>query len=345
MDKNSFVSIIIPCRNEEAFIYKVLENIKEQDYSNDNLEILLADGMSNDDTISEINRFIEDNADMDITILKNEMKVVPHGLNDCLKRVKGDVIVRMDAHSVYPKNYVSRLVEVLNKKPDAWNVGGYWDTQPGDETSQAQAIVHATSHKAGIGNAQYRLKGNKILKVDTVPFGCFPKKVFDEIGNFDEDLIRNQDDEFNARIIQNGGKIYLIPDLKIKYFARPTFSKMVKMFFQYGYFKPLVNKKLGSAATLRQFAPPILVLCIALGWLPALLWPAFIFIYIGGIALYLALLLIIALTIKTNFKVKLLSFIAFVIIHFSYGWGYLRGLIDFMLLSKERNKTIIDTSR
>ncbi|UKN03304.1 glycosyltransferase family 2 protein [Paracrocinitomix mangrovi] len=344
MDKKT-VSLIIPCRNEEKFIYKVLENILEQDYPTDLIDVVIADGLSDDDTVNEIKRFQSDHPQLNLQLIENPDRIVPPALNKSIELSKGEIVIRLDAHSVYPANYVSRLVEELNKREDAWNVGGCWDTQPGADTKMAKAIVAATSHPAGIGNADYRLKGTDVKSVDTVPFGCFPREVFDKIGLFDTDLVRNQDDEFNARIIENGGKIYLIPELQIKYFARPNFSKMAKMFFQYGYFKPLVNKKRNKPATARQFAPPILVLSILCGWIPALFWTPFIFIYLAGLVLYIFGLLLVALTMSNSKGYKLLVWMAFFIIHFSYGWGYLRGILDFTALGVEKKGKTVNISR
>lgn len=344
MSSNS-ISIIIPCRNEEKFIYQVLLSIKEQSIGASNLEVLIGDGESDDNTVEEIARFQSDHPELNIQLINNPHRVVPHALNACLKQAKGDVIVRLDAHSEYPNNYVERLVEVLNTYDDAWNVGGVWDTQAGADTDEARAIVKATSHPVGIGNADYRLENTEIKKVDTVPFGCFRKEVFDKIGDFDEELIRNQDDEFNGRIIKNGGKIYLIPDLKIKYYARSTFDKLGKMFYQYGLFKPLVNKKLGAPATARQFAPLILVLSVLLGWLPAIIWPPFIWLYIFGLFTYVLILLLTASSIAKSTKLVVPLTLSFIIIHFSYGWGYLRGIFKFLILNKRIEVKTYQTSR
>jgi len=339
------VSIIIPCRNEEHFIYNVLKSIENQSISTEQLEVIIGDGESDDQTVQEIERFKSDHPALKIELINNPFRVVPHALNACLDKAKGDVIVRLDAHSEYPQNYIERLLEVLEQYPDAWNVGGVWDTQAGADTYEARAIVQATSHKVGIGNADYRLENDEIKSVDTVPFGCFRKEVFEKIGKFDEELIRNQDDEFNGRIIKNGGKIYLVPDLKIKYYARATFDKLGKMFYQYGFFKPLVNKKLGAPATSRQFAPLALVLGVLVGWIPALIWFPFIWLYIFGLMAYVILLLVTASTVASTAKIVVPLTISFIIIHFSYGWGYLRGIFKFLLLNQRIEVKTYDTSR
>ncbi len=339
------ISIIIPCRNEEGFIYKVLENIRDQDYGAENLEVIISDGLSDDQTKAEVEKFQKSHSELKVQLIDNPHKTVPFALNEAIKMSSGEIIIRMDAHSIYPKNYVSVLENELNQRPDAWNVGGCWDTKPGADTTMAKAIVIATSHKVGIGNAEYRLESTETREVDTVPFGCFRKSVFEKIGDFDEDLTRNQDDEFNGRIIKNGGKIYLIPTLKIEYSARATFSKMAKMFYQYGYFKPLVNKKLKSAATARQFAPLVLVLAVLAGWIPTLFWWPWILIYAAGIVLYLTLLKIAAFQNFKSLGLSIHVYLAFIIIHFSYGWGYLKGIFAFLVFGKEKGNTKVDISR
>ena len=246
------VSLIIPCRNEEHFIAKVIDDLLAQDYHKEKVEILIADGRSEDRTREIIAQKAASNAT--IKLVDNPEKIVPFGLNRAIKESKGEIIIRIDAHCEYPSNYISRLIEIHTSHKAA-NVGGVCDTLPGNESFTANAIAIATSHSFGVGNSYFRIGVTNITAVDTVPFGCFSRSLFDEIGLFDEDLVRNQDDEFNARIVNAGGKILLIPDLIIKYFARPSISKMTSMFYQYGLFKPLVNKKIGKTTTMRQLVP------------------------------------------------------------------------------------------
>jgi GT2 family glycosyltransferase len=281
-----------------------------------------------------------------LKVIDNPKRVTPDALNLAIQASKGEVIVRLDAHSNYPSNYISRLVTELFRL-DAENVGGVWITTPANSGSVATAIALATSHPLGIGNASYRLENPEIKQVDTVPFGCFKRSIFDEIGLFDTDLIRNQDDEFNGRIIKNGGKIFLVPDVEIEYYARANFGTMVKMFYQYGLFKPLVNLKLGHPATLRQFAPPIFVLgllCLPIallsGWL-LLIWSV---VY----AIYFLANGIVSLKIAWREKRWGLApnlFLAFFLIHCSYGWGYLKGILKFVLLKNKVTANQTNLSR
>ena len=159
-----------------------------------------------------------------------------------------------------------------------------------------------------------------------MPFGCFHRDIFERIGYFDEELIRNQDDEFNGRIIKNGGKIYLLPQLVIDYYARDTIGKVYKMFYQYGLFKPLVNKKLGSPATLRQFFPLAFVLGLIVGPFFALISPWFLVAYAAVLLVYLGIATMFSLRDTRNLKQVLVQDWTYFVVHFAYGWGYINGL-------------------
>ena len=338
-----FVTVIIPSFNEEKHITSLLENILHQDYPRAKLEVFIIDALSNDRTREIIEEY--HNRNPYIQMLLNEKRFVPFALNAGIKKSHGDVIVRMDAHSEYPANYISLLVKNLFEL-DADNVGGFWITKPVNDTPKANSIAIALTSVFGVGDAQYRLGVKKVCKVDTVPYGCFRKSLFDRIGLFDEELLRNQDDEFNARIIENGGSIYLIPDVAITYFARSDISSLVKMFFQYAFFKPLVNRKLKKPATVRQFIPLLFVLFLLLGWLGTFILPALFAVYIFGAGLYL--LFNIFFTIKSTVdhgKGYLLFYLPWIFFlqHLAYGFGYLAGIINFVLLKK--SPTTISTSR
>jgi len=329
-----FVTIIIPCFNEEKFIASVIENILTQDYPRERLEVFIIDGMSTDRTREIIEEYHHHQPH--ILLLSNEKRFVPFALNSGIRKAQGDVIIRMDAHAMYPENYVSALVKHLYQL-EADNVGGTWITNPANDSAIANSIAVATSSVFGVGNAHYRLGVKEIRKVDTVPFGCFKRSLFDRIGMFDEELLRNQDDEFNARIIQNGGSIYLIPEVAINYFARPNVSSIVKMFFQYSAFKPLVNTKLKRPATLRQFVPLLFVLYLLFGWFIMFISQFFLFFYLGGIGFYIIINLFFSIRNAVKKKKAYLCFYLpwiFFLQHLSYGIGYLKGIITFVILKK-----------
>jgi glycosyltransferase involved in cell wall biosynthesis len=333
-----FVSIIVPCYNEVNFIRKLLQNIVDQDYPMENLEIFVVDGMSSDGTRKEITEFIKPYPFFHL--LDNEKRYAPFALNIGISNSKGEVIMRMDAHAEYPANYVSGLVESLYQL-NADNVGGSLVTLPGNSTITSLAIASALSSPFGIGNAHFRLGIKAIRQVDTVPFGCYRREVFERIGLFDEDLLRNQDDGFNAKLTKNGGRIFLIPDIKIRYYARTSVSSTWKMYYQYGLFKPLGNKKAGRPATLRQFVPPAFVLFLVLCAVGSLITNAALLIGLSGFAFYLLANLIFTVFIsKKNSRPRLMVYLPwiFFIIHISYGLGYLHGIVRFIILRREKSK-------
>lgn len=318
------ITIICPIYNEEKYIENCIKSILIQDYPKEELEVLFVDGMSKDKTRKVISYYAEKYSF--IKLIDNPTQIVPSGLNIGIRLSKGEIIIRLDAHASYPSNYFSVLVLKLNElKAD--NVGAICNTLPVDNSIISRAIAIALSNRFGMGNSYFRIGANKEIKVDTVPFGCFNKKIFDKIGLFDEDLVRNQDDEFNGRINRNNGKIYLIPSLVVNYYARDSISKVRKMFFQYGLFKPLVNKKLGSPATIRQFFPPLFVIGMMLGIVLSLIYPWFLFLYIVIISLYIILALLFASNQSHDYREVFLLPYIFFSIHASYGLGYIIGIL------------------
>ncbi|MBQ3740544.1 MAG: glycosyltransferase family 2 protein [Bacteroidales bacterium] len=327
------LSVICPIYNEEKHIASCLESILQQDFPKEEMEVLLVDGMSTDRTREIVQQYTEQYPF--IFLLDNPKRIVPTGLNIGIRVAQGDVIIRLDAHAIYPDNYFSALVDKLFAL-NADNVGGLCRTLPAKETPVCEAIAAALSSPFGMGDSHFRIGTNKEMQVDTVPFGCFRREVFDKIGYFDEELIRNQDDEFNGRIIKYGGHIYLIPSIVINYYGRDSIGKVAKMFYQYGLFKPLVNKKLGNPATVRQFFPPLFVVGLIGGLLLSFVHPIFCILYMIVLALYLFLAIYFSVKQFKNIKKVLLLIATFVTIHVSYGWGYLCGCVKLLL---KRNLT------
>jgi len=338
-----FVSIIVPCYNEEKFIRQLLENVIEQDYPAGQVEIIVIDGMSCDGTRDEIKKMIA--RDQRIRLLDNERKYVPYALNKAILESRGEFIVRMDAHANYPVSYLSVLIRNMEElKAD--NVGVAWITLPASDTVKCHAIAAAMSSSFGIGNAQYRLGTNEVKQVDTVPFGCYRREVFNRIGLFDESLLRNQDDEFNGRLSQHGGKIFLLPGHEIRYYARGKVQSMTRMFYQYGLFKPLVNRRLNKPATARQFVPPVFVAYLASLVILFFLLPGAAAWYSMFLGLYLVFNIYFSVSASARSgKGSLVFFLPwlFFLIHLSYGSGYIAGIYKFVLLSG--NRPVIPSSR
>ena len=318
------LSVIVPIYQEEKYISKCIDSMLSQDYPKDDLEIILVDGMSKDRTREIVATYTAKYPF--IRMIDNPERIAPCAMNRGIKEAKGDVIMRFDAHVYYPKNYFSLLVEKLNELPGAENVGALCNTLPVNDSITAQSIAAVLSSSFGMGNSHFRVGADKEMEVDTVPFGCFHRSIFDKVGLYDEELVRNQDDELNARIIKAGGKIYLIPQLVCEYYARDTAKKVYKMFYQYGVFKPLVNKKLGSPATVRQFFPLFFVLGLLVGPVVCLFLPVLWWAYFAVIMLWFILATSFSLKDSKNLKRILTQNWIYFVVHFGYGWGYIVGI-------------------
>ena len=329
------LSVICPIYNEEKYIAKCIESILSQDYPKDDMEVIFVDGMSTDKTREIVAEYAKEYPL--IRLVDNPKRIVPPAMNIGIRMAKGDIIIRLDAHATFPENYFSELTKNLIDL-GAENVGGVCRTLPVDDSIKARSIASVLSSSFGMGNSYFRIGANSVMEVDTVPFGCFRRDLFERIGYFDEQLIRNQDDEFNGRIIKNGGKIYLLPNLVIDYYARDTVAKVYKMFYQYGLFKPLVNKKLGSPATLRQFVPLFFTLGLVLGPLTFLISPIFVWIYVAAVICYLSAATLFSIGSASSLKHLLMQVWVYFVVHFAYGWGYINGIIDLIF---KRSKTVV----
>ena len=327
-----FISVIVPVRNEERYVAACLQSILAGDYPHEFMEILVVDGQS-DDRTAEIVRGICARHPA-VQLLSNPARVVPHAMNVGIRAARGALIVRIDAHAHYGPNYLRELVTWMDKL-QADNVGGVLEAHPATRAAQAVAVAAIISHPFGVGAAPYRMRSADAaaIEVDTVPFGCYRREIFDRIGLFDERFIRNQDDELNGRLKKAGGRIFLLPHVRINYKARESLSKLALMLYQYGYFKPLVARKLGAVLTLRQLVPSgALVLGAAL--LAAAPWSSVA--RVGAAAafgLYLAAVAWVAAGQGSagGWRTVLGLVVAFPVIHGSYALGFLRGVLDFVI--------------
>ena len=250
------VSVIMPIRNEAAHIERSLGAVLAQDYPY--LEVLVVDGMSDDVTRDRVLSMIDEplHQKLGMTLIDNPERTVPYGLNRGLTRAQGDIIVRVDGHCEIPKNYVSRCVRLL-EETGAECVGGVIEAI--GETETARAIALAQSSPFGVGSAAFRTGRGRARFVDTVAFGAYRKEVFERVGHFDVELVRNQDDEFNFRLIQSDGRIWIDPSLVSRYFTRATIRSLWSQYFQYGTYKVRVMQKRNGLPSFRQLAPGLLV--------------------------------------------------------------------------------------
>jgi len=339
------ISIVLPCRNEERYIGACLDSILATTYPLDRIELLVVDGMSEDRTREIVAGYTARRST--IRLLDNRRCITPAALNMGIRAATGEIIMRMDAHVVYPPQYIPRLIDALQTS-DADNVGGVILTLPADSSTMARAIAIGLSHPFGVGNAYFRIGVGAPRWVDSVPFGCFRRELFDRVGLFDEDLIRNQDDEFNLRLIKYGGRILLLPDVISYYFARRSLPDLARMYYQYGYYKPLVARKVDGVMTWRQLVPGLFVLTLigTIVFAPVLLVRR---VGLATAAAYVVTLLacVVGAVRRHGWRCALALAAVFPTIHFSYGFGSLRGAFDHLVQRRaaRRDPTVVPLSR
>jgi glycosyltransferase involved in cell wall biosynthesis len=286
------------------------------------LEILIADGMSEDGT-SDILRYYAARFPQ-IRVFNNLHKTVPFALNLLVDKAQGDFVVLVGAHCMYPRSYVATLVRYL-VKTGTDSVGGVVNAVPGSPSTEARAIASCLNSKFGVGFSFRTARGNTPVLTDTVAFGAWRSDHFKKYGRFDERFTRAQDLEHNLRVKKNGGHIVCLPWLKVMYYARSTFFDLAKMAYLYGYWKVPVRQKHNMHFSPRQYLSPSLVVAtffsVLFGWLIS---PVFLLLPL----LYLVTNLI-ASTLTAHKDGCLrwfpLYMKAFGLLHFGHGIGYLRA--------------------
>ena len=325
------VSVIVPCYNEEATIGFLLEALYQQTFPKEDMEVIIADGISSDHTRDKVVEFLNAYPKLKVIMVDNPKRIIPAALNCAITAAQGLFIVRLDAHSMPSPDYVERCVNEL-AAGRAENVGGIWKIEPGKDHWMAKSISLAASHPLGVGDALYRYT-REAQYVDTVPFGSFRRALFDQIGLFDETLLTNEDYEFNTRIRKSGGKIWLDPKIQSVYFSRSTLRDLGRQYFRYGYWKWHMLRRYPDTLRWRQALPPAFVLG-TMGLL--LLAPVFqsSLILLGIVLLvYLSILVIASWAIANRERdFRLLAGIpmAIVTMHYSWGAGFLWGMIKFL---------------
>ncbi len=254
------VTVIVPCFNEEATIGALLSAILKQTFPTDRLEVVIADGLSRDRTRDEIARFKSQNPLLRIDVIDNDERTIPSGLNRAIQASSGSIVVRLDAHSIPIPEYVERCVLALEQGLGD-NVGGVWTIVPGGSGAIARGIAAAAAHPLGAGDALYRL-GGSARAVDTVPFGAFRRELLSKVGGFDERLLTNEDYEFNFRVRQGGGRVWLDPSIRSEYVARRTLPELARQYWRYGFWKFRMLIRHPRSIRWRQALPPIFVLTI-----------------------------------------------------------------------------------
>ena len=250
----------MPVRNEGEYIHTALRAVLAQDWPHEQMEVIVIDGASDDDTAERVRQTAASFSTHEVRILSNSRRITPVSLNMGLQDSRGAVIIRVDGHTEIEPGYLRRCCEVLQETGHE-NVGGSCITV--GETATARAIAAAQSSQFGVGNVAFRVGRAEPGPVDTVPFGAWPRRVFDEVGCFDEELVRNQDDEHNFRIIQSGGTVWFDPAIRSRYFSRSSLRRLARQYFQYGSYKVRVMQKRGGVASPRHLVPAAFVAGVA----------------------------------------------------------------------------------
>ena len=324
-----FISIIVPCYNEQATIGLLLDALVHQTYPRGQMEVVIADGLSNDATREVIAAFQKAHPDLPLCVTKNEHRTIPSGLNQAGAAARGEIIIRLDAHSIPIPEYVERSVAALENGKGSV-VGGIWEIRAGGKGTIATGIAEAAGHPLGVGDAMYRLRA-KVGAVDTVPFGAFHRSLFQKLGGYDESLLTNEDYEFNTRVRQGGGVVWLDPEIRSTYIARASLSALARQYWRYGYWKLKMLQRHPTSMRWRQALPPVFVASlIGLGLLSLVLPPAR-FLLLLEILIYILALAAAGIGTAISRRKPLLSLglpLAILTMHLAWGSGFMWSLVS-----------------
>jgi len=326
------VAIIIPARNEKDFIGECLDSFINQTYPKELLKIYVCDGMSDDGTREIINEYNKKYSN--VFLVDNPGRTAPKGMNEGIRKSHSDIVIIFGAHSFAEPDFVAENVKSL-ENPEVGCSGGTARTI--NEGVKGEAIALAMSCPFGVGNAIFRY-AEKEAYVDTVGFGAYKREVLDKIGLFDEELVRNQDDELNFRVTKSGYKILLNPKIKYSYYSRPSLSKLWKQYYQYGFWKVRVIQKHKKPAALRHLVPMLFVSGLIGTLVLSLFSKLFLYAFLAIVIAYLAGVNLFAYKICKKEGLKYYKYLplTFFILHASYGTGFLQGIINFYLFKNEK---------
>lgn len=337
------ISVVIPCRNEERYIEECIHAIYNSDLqAGIELNVFVVDGMSSDGTRSLVSNL--SSTYPTLHLLDNMKQLTPYAFNIGIYAKEFDYVQIVGSRHILSSNYIQNCINTLSQDSSIWCAGGRIINEYVNEAGKV--IAQAMSTKLGMGIGNFRTLHVSGF-TDTVTSPMYPNWVFDRIGYFDEDLVRNQDDDFNYRVTKAGGKIYFDADISLKYYVRGNYLNLWKQFNQYGYWKVFVNRKHKAVTTLRQLVPPLFVFYLILAFASWMLGGVF-----GGVSNF-PLLCYVALVTYTSWKIKKeneeLNFVdvwkTFPILHISYGLGYLKGIWHFMVLKRRPSEMSKELSR
>lgn len=319
------VAVVIPTLNEELFIAQCLDCIIEQTYPFEEMDLMVVDGGSNDKTKEIVEAYCGKFSN--IRFINNPGKIQSIAFNIGVKNSDAPIIIRLDAHALYNKDYIEKCIEGIKSDAIRGNVGGRCIILPYDESLWAKTNAILNYSRFGIGGSAFRV-GTKSGYVDSVPFGAFPRKVVENVGGMREDLSRGEDNEYNSRIRKAGYKIYFDPEIISSYYARPTLSKSCKQMYANGESIGHLFYVDRESVGIRHIVPVIFTGGIIVGTIISLIWHLFGYALLAGLTLYFICDLLASLAEAKKHGIKYLFplFILFFCVHFSYGWGTIIGL-------------------
>jgi glycosyltransferase involved in cell wall biosynthesis len=320
------VTVLLPVRNEAGFIERSVGSVLAQDYPVERMEIIVIDGDSNDGTQQIVQRLMQHHTHL--RLIANPKRIVATGLNLGIAQSRGDIVVRVDGHCEIAPDYVRCSVAHIQRGMDG--VGGALETI--GQSSRSRVIAAAMSSRFGVGDSAFRTVSNRSMLADTVPFPAYSRRILEQAGPFDEELVRNQDDEYNYRLRKLGARIFLAADVKSTYYSRGALRSMWSQYFQYGYWKVRVMQKHPRQMRARQFAPPVFVAALIAAALAAPFSVAGrLSLAVIVVAYAVANLVATASVIARNpgLQQPWLLPVAFAGLHTAYGLGFLTGLVSF----------------
>ncbi|MBI4500123.1 MAG: glycosyltransferase family 2 protein [Gemmatimonadetes bacterium] len=316
------ISILIPCRNEANHIESCLRSVLGQEPPEGGLEVIVADGLSDDGTRQILECVARE--DGRVRIIDNPGRIASTGLNAALAHARADIVIRVDGHAVLDPDFVRQNLELLKEHPEAWSTGGpivHCGRGP-----FGKAVAFAMSHPLGVGNATHRFAEYEGY-AEGAAFPAIRRWVFERVGLFDEQLVRNQDDEFNYRMKQAGGKVYISPRVRYQYFVRERLRPLFRQYFQYGFWRVRVLRKHRQSIYARYLVPMLFYMSVVL--------VGAVGVYVGKPFLaallpmaYASALILAALQCwpRMGFLIALRVPLALAVLHAAYAWGFFRGL-------------------
>ncbi|MGQ0601168.1 MAG: glycosyltransferase family 2 protein [Anaerolineales bacterium] len=324
--KAPHVSVVIPCFNEARHLPAVLAALEAQTFRD--FEIVLADGGSTDDTVEVARRWSQSAAALPLRVIPNPQRHIPHALNAGIAAARGEIIIRLDGHSYPQPDYVASCLRALDESGAAM-VGGALDVQSGAPTALAEAIALAVTSPLGAGDAAYRLGASTGREVETVPFGCFARALWEKLGGYNEVLLTNEDYEFAERVRASGGRVWLDPRIRFRYVARATLPDLARQYWRYGWWKAQMLRRYPRSLRWRQAVPMAWSGAAVILTLSAIVWSPFAWLCGMAWLAYLgALLAFTARAAHTRWRLWMPLLAAFVTIHFAWGWGVWVGAVS-----------------